>query len=211
MSCLSVVYVGSGCSNTLLRKAHDNEKTWVCDNAADEALKWRNYETAIPLHEHFLENEPGNALALYHLGYAYGQTGDYLREVAYYEKAIAHGFKNDRIFFNLGMAYGELNDMERAVTAFKKALEINPNSSDNHFGLAMAYYQSGIADKSAEEEFLKAIKLDPEDLDARLYLSILYVDMGELQEASEQLRKILQSDPTHRRARELLERINPTT
>ena len=130
-----------------------------------------------------------------------------MEEVSYYEKAVAQGFEQEGIFFNLGMAYGELNESEKSVDAFKKALEINPDSADNHFGLAMAYYQSGLADKLAEEEFLKAIKIDPGHVDARLYLSILYADIGELQRAEDQLRKILEIDSTHRSARELLERI----
>ena len=48
----------------------------------------------------------------------------------------------------------------------------------------------------------------PTHLDARLYLSMLYADMGELQKACEQLRKILEIDPSHRGAREFLERID---
>ena len=90
------------------------------------------------------------------------------------------GFRNDHVFYNMGMAYGELNDTKKSVDAFRKALEVDPDNAENHFGLAMAYYQRGITDKTAEEEFLKAIKIDPGHLDARLYLGILYADMGEL-------------------------------
>jgi len=72
--------------------------------------------------------------------------------------------------------------------------------------LALAY-QMSVVDNLAEEEFLKAIELDPTHVDARLYLSMLYTDMGELQKACEQLRKILKIDPSHRGAREFLERI----
>ncbi|MBW1706638.1 MAG: tetratricopeptide repeat protein [Deltaproteobacteria bacterium] len=167
----------------------------------------RDYETAIFLHERFLENEPGNALALYHLGYAYGQTGDHLKEVSYYEKALSFGFRSGHFFYNLGMAYGELNDIEKSVSAFRKALEIDPYSADYHFGLAMACYKRGLADKTAEKEFLKAIKIDPEHVKARLFLSMLYADWGELQKAAEQLRKILEIDPDNARARKFLERI----
>ena len=204
---LSAICAGTGCSKGLLRKGPDAGKTWTCDNAADEAMKRNDYEAGILLHERFLEKEPENALALYHLGYAHGQMGDHLKEVSYYENAIALGFRKKGIFYNLGMASGELNDTEKAVGAFKKALEIDPYDADNYFGLAMAYYQKGFADRLAKEEFLKAIEIDPGHVDARLYLSILYADMGELQKADEQLRKILGIDPTNARARKFLERI----
>ena len=204
---LIVAGVGVGCSQVYLGKGPGTEKIWTCDRAADEAMKRHDYVTGILLHNGFLEKSPSNPLALYHLGYANGRLGDHQKEVFYYEEAIALGFKEDRIFYNLGMAYGDLNQMEDAIGAFKKALDINTENADNHFGLAMAYYQSGIADRLAEEEFLKAIKMDPANLDARLYLSMLYTDRGELPKATEQLQKILKVDPTHYRAREFLERI----
>ena len=68
-------------------------------------------------------------------------------------------------------------------------------------------YQRSVADNLAEKEFLEAIKIDPAHVDAGLYLSLLYTDMGELQRAGEQLRNILEIDPIHRGAREFLERI----
>jgi len=204
--CLACLCSGSGCAKKSLVKKPVPEKTWTCDKEADEAMKQHDYAVAVLLHQRLLEKEPTNGLALYHLGYAYGQTGDHQKEVFYYEQAIALGFKEDGIFFNLGMAYGELNQIKNSIGAFKKALDINPDSADTHFGLALAYQRS-VADKLAKKEFLKAIEIDPAHVDARLYLSMLYADMGELQKAGEQLRKILEIDPAHRGAHEFLERI----
>lgn len=204
--CLAALISGAGCAKRSLVKEPISEKIWICDKQADEAMKRKDYEAGVLLHQRFLEKEPANGLALYHLGYVYGQTGNHVKEVSYYQKAVALGFKEDHIFFNLGMAYGELNQIEDAIGAFNKALDINPDSADNHFGLAMAY-QRGVADKLAEKEFLKALKIDPAHVEARLFLSMLYADMGELQKAAQQLRNILEIDPTHRGAREFLQRI----
>jgi tetratricopeptide (TPR) repeat protein len=204
--CLDGLISGVGCSKGIFVKNPISEKKWTCAKDADEAMKKEDYETAILLHQSFLAKEPENGLALYHLGYAYGQTGDHVEEVFYYEKAIDLGFKEDGIFFNLGMAYGELNQIENSIGAFKKALDINPDSADTHFGLALAYQRS-VADTLAEKEFLKAIEIDPAHVDSRLYLSMLYADMGDMQKAGEQLRKILEIDPAHRGAHEFLKRI----
>jgi len=197
---------GVGCSKGIDVKKPISEKTWTCDKAADEAMKQHDYGVAILLHHSLLRKEPANGLALYHLGYAYGQTGDHQKEALYYEQAIDLGFKEDSIFFNLGMAYGELDQIENSIYAFNKALNINPDNADSHFGLAIAYQRS-VADALAEEEFLKAIEIDPAHVSSRLYLSLLYADMGELQKADEQLRKILEIDPAHRGALEFLKRI----
>ncbi len=204
--CLASGGSGAGCSKRAAVKGPACGKTWTCDKQADEAMKRHDYEAAIVLHQRLVDTEPANGLALYHLGYAYGQTGDHEKEALYYEKAAALGFREAHIFFNLGMAYGELNRIEDSIRAFKEALDIDPDSADNHFGLALAY-QRGLADKMAEREFLEAIKIDPAHVDARLYLSVLYADMGELQKAARQLRAILEIDPTNRRARQFLERI----
>lgn len=201
------LYTGPGCSKTALEKTPDLSRTWICDDGADEAMRLRDHETGILLHQQVLEKDPGNGLAYYHLGYAYGQIGNHLKEAFYYEKAIHLGLKRESIFFNLGMAYGELNQTKESIHAFKKALDINPTSADSHFGLAVAY-QTSLAYKLAEKEFLEAIRMDPVHLEARLYLSALYADMGELQKALNQLRKVLEIDPTNKRARELLDRID---
>lgn len=204
--CLAGLLPSIGCSKGFFGKGADIDKGWICDEEADKAMRRQDYDAGIILHQRFLEKEPENGFALYHLGYAYGQTGDHLKEVSYYEKAIGFGFRGKLIYFNLGMAYGELNQRERSIRAFRKALDLDPESADSHFGLAMAY-QRNCDEKLAEEEFLRAIKIDPGHLDARLYLSMLYADMGDLQKACDQLRKIIEIDPTNRIAREFLERI----
>jgi tetratricopeptide (TPR) repeat protein len=203
---LAAILLEAGCARREVVREPVPVRRWACNREADEALERHDYGEGIRLHRQFLEREPENALALYHLGYAYGQTGDHEKEVRYYERAIGLGFRDESIFFNLGMAHGELNRIEEAIDAFKEALGINPRSADNHFGLALAYQRS-VADNLAEEEFLKAIEIDPKHLDARLYLSMLYADKGELDKAAEQLRGILEIDPDHTGAREFLRRI----
>ncbi|HUU40571.1 MAG TPA: tetratricopeptide repeat protein [Desulfatiglandales bacterium] len=204
--CIVAIYSISGCSKGALVEKSFIAKKWTCDKKADEAMKENDYEAAILLHEQFLDREPANGLALYHLGYAYGEIGDHENEVSYYEKAVSLGYEEEGFFFNMGMAYGELNQLENSIQAFKKALDINPDSADNHFGLAIAY-QKSLEDKLAEEEFLEAIRIDPANMDARIYLSMLYVDSGELKKAGDQLRKILEIDPSNEGVREFLKKI----
>jgi tetratricopeptide (TPR) repeat protein len=204
---LFTVCSAAGCSQKIAERRSDHGRTWSCNDEADRAMYLQDYQAGILRHERVLEQDPTNALALYHLGYAYGQIGDHRKEVLYYEKAIALGFNTDHVYINLGKAYSELSEIEKSISAFKKSLEINPESSDTHFELAMAYYQKGFADKLAEEEFLKAIDIEPTHIDARLFLSILYADRGEIQKACHQLREILKVDPTNAKARGLLENI----
>ncbi len=179
----------------------------VCGREADEAIERGDYEEGIRLHLEILEKEPGNGLAMYHLGYAYGMAGDSIKEVESYEKAIALGYRGDADFYyNLGMALGELDSTQKAISALKRALEIDPESADIRVGLGLAY-QADTDLRSAEEEFKKAIEKMPEHTDARFNLAVLYADSGDLQKAREQLKKILEIDPDRDDAREFLESI----
>lgn len=54
---------------------------------------------------------------------------------------------------------------------------------------------------------MNAIKIDPGHLDARLYLSLLYKELGEIQKAAKQLHQVLEIDPTHLGVRKFLKKI----
>lgn len=165
-------FTETGCSESPLKERAGVLKKWLCDEEADEAIKRKDYERGIFLHERLLIKEPENALALYHLGYVYGHMGDQIKEASYYEKAIALGYKESHIFFNLAMAYSEMNRIDESIRAFKKAIEIDPNNAEYFYELAMAYDENG-EEKRAEEALLKALEIDPEHKDARLFLQRL--------------------------------------
>jgi len=141
----------------------------ICDQLADQVMMQYNYLESIRLHEAFLEQYPLHPLALYHLGYSYGQLQDYEKEVEFYEDAITLGFYTGNIFFNLGMAYGELERMEEAIGAFKRGLVQKSNNPDLHLGLGMALQKMGLFEQ-AEDEYKTVIGLDPDNKDAIEYL-----------------------------------------
>jgi tetratricopeptide (TPR) repeat protein len=204
---LAALLAGAACSGVPTAGETPSRKTWICDREADEAFRRGDYERSVLLHKDILEKDPANALALYHLGYAYGRKGDHEKEAALYEKALDLGFRKEDLFFNLGMAYGEMNRIDSAIEAFRRGVEAYPGSADNHFGLALAYQRRGTDDDLAEKMFLKTIDLDPAFPEARFYLSLLYADGGHLRKAADQLRKLLEVDPGNQAAKDMLERI----
>ena len=158
--CLALIIMASGCSAPLPKERALSPRTWSCDSDADEALKGHGYEKAIRLHEGFLAGHPDNGLALYHLGYAYGQVGDHLKEVLYYEKATSLGYKTANIYFNMGMAYGELDNKERAIAAFSNSLEMDPGNIDAMIYLGMLYWEIG-KKQEARNQLRKVLDIDP--------------------------------------------------
>lgn len=194
----------AGCSKRILS---NSSPQWTCNASADAALQKGDYQSGIRLHQRILEKDSHHALALYHLGYAFGQLGDQKQEVFWYEKAVSEGYVQDAdLFYNLGMAYGESNFPEKAVAAFNRAVALDPENAEYHYGLALAHRVNSDA-ASAEVELRKTIEIDPDYLDARWDLSLLYIDSGHLSKARDQLRRILEIDPSHQRAKELLNTI----
>ena len=169
---LAALCLGAGCSKGILHKRPKPGKIWTCDKEADKAALREDYETSILLHQAFLKREPGNGLAMYHIGYAYGRMGDHLKEVSCYEKAIALGFKTDHIFFNLGMVYGELNQTEKSIHAFKKAIKIDPRHLDARLNLGILYSEMGEFQK-AREQLHKILEIDPAHIPAREILKAI--------------------------------------
>ena len=194
----------AGCAG-LAPRAPQQATPWRCDPEADAALNREAYQLGIRLHEQFLRKHPDNALAWYHLGYAFGQTGDHAREIACYQKARELGYTHDDgLFFNAGMAWLELNRLPQALEAFEQALALNPEGADNHFGLALAHEAAG-DNQAAEARFRQAISLDPAHLDARLHLAMHFIGRGNRTDALAQLQAVLAQDPQNPQARQLLE------
>lgn len=182
-------------------------KQWTCDPLADDALERENIVDAIRLHLGFLQSHPDNGLAYYHLGFAFGQSGDQGSETKYYEKAVELGYAENNIFYNLGMAYGEQKQYDKAERMFQRALELNRTDAEPHFGLGLLYQSRG-DEPRAEQELQQAIALDPKHTDARATLAMLFAKAGKRDQAMAQLKAVLDIDPEHRLARELYERLS---
>ena len=130
-----------------------------CNRVADESVNTGNWELARRQHEQLLKAEPGNCLALYHLGYIWGQLGERSQEVHFYEAAVNCGYvDDDRLFFNLGMAHADLGNTQQALDALERAVRLNPNNPDNLFGLGL---MNQLAGRQAETEtaLLQALRL----------------------------------------------------
>ena len=76
-------------------------------------------------------------------------------------------------------------------------------TAETQVGLAQAYLQQNDV-RQAMPVALKAVELDPQNLDAQLTLGRIYHMEGRWDQALEAYQKALALDPANRRARELL-------
>ncbi len=172
-------------------------RPWACDAQVDQAVADGDWEQALIRHQEFLAANPGNCLAIYHLGYIRGQLGDREKEIEHYNRAVACGYDiGDQLYFNLGMAYADLGQMDNAIAAFQRATTLRPDNAENHFGLGLVAVSAGRLDL-ARQALTKAVDLDPRHWDARIELARLDLDLGRLEEARMQLEAVQGGAPDH--------------
>src|ERR1700674_1675063 len=88
---------------------------------ADFALRLGDYPAATTLHNKVLRAHKDNALAHYHLGFAYGMKGRKADEINEYLAAARLGLVKWDLFLNLGVAYLSQND-KKAIKALQIAV-----------------------------------------------------------------------------------------
>jgi tetratricopeptide (TPR) repeat protein len=172
----------------------------ICDIPADSALGQEDYATAATLHRRFLSVHPNDALAHYHLGFAYGMMGHRADEITEYLAAERLGLNKWDLFLNLGRAFLEQNQLPNAVGALETAISLDPKHAEAHYNLALVYErQSRLAE--ALEEITASRRLAPEDLDAANTNGIICAEMGNLSCARDVWTHTLEVAPDYSPAR----------
>jgi len=185
---------------TLLQAASSAASEAVCNVNADYALGVEDYPEAIRLHEKVLRQDPNDALAHYHLGYAYGMNHDAAAELREYHRARDLGLREWDLFLNLGLLYMERHELPDAINALTIATKLNPQRSETHFNLSLAYERAGLLPE-ARREILASLTLEPDQPDAQNTLAVIYAEMGNYQDARAVWVKLTSTDPAYLPAR----------
>jgi Flp pilus assembly protein TadD len=175
----------------------------VCDPLADYFLGMEDYPEAIRRHLLVIKEHPNNALAHYHLGFAYGLMGEHKKELAQYQKAIELGLDDWQLFLNLGLLYLETGNLHAAMQVLRLGTLLGPDRPETHFNLGLAYERLGVL-RAAEQEVLLSIELDPNQVDARNTLGTIYAEEGKYQLAHDEWASLVQTNPGYEPARQNL-------
>jgi Flp pilus assembly protein TadD len=146
-------------------KAATQPADQVCDATADYFLGMEDYGEAITTHRRVLAAHPEDALAHYHLGFAYGMIGDRQRELVEYRKAAALSLHDWDLYLNLGRALLESGDLTGAASALNTAVTLDPKRPEAHFNLGLVYERRGML-AAARDELQTSLRLDPRQPDA---------------------------------------------
>lgn len=184
-------------------RAADTPGEQVCDPVADYFLGMEDYAEAISRHQLVIKEHPGDALAHYHLGFAYGLMGQHQAELAEYGKAIDLGLFDWDLFLNLGLLYLETSQLQTATEVLQLATLLGPDRPQTHFNLGLAYERRGLL-RQAEQELLLSLRLDPTQAEARNALGLIYAEEGNFNRARSEWQDLANSAPGYSPALENL-------
>jgi tetratricopeptide (TPR) repeat protein len=190
---LYLVTVTAGCRSIPRPEPIATKERWVCPEFADLPLRLGLYEEAIKEHRRVVLEEPENALAHYHLGYAYGQIGTHALEVEEYRRAVDLGLAREDLFYNLGMACAEVGALDEAEQALRQAATTAPADGENHRALGMVYchkhlFQEAIA--SCEQ----ATRSEPENPHAWHCLALALAGAGKMEDSMAAVDQVFRLD-----------------
>ena len=89
--------------------------------------------------------------------------------------------------------------LESAIKELKEILAVDPGSAQAHLLLGIAYRMKGSPELIGEAaaELRQALAIDPNLVPARFYLARVYLDLGRLERAQEELIAALERQPGH--------------
>jgi adenylate cyclase len=129
------------------------------------------------------------------LGFLYSMTGQHDKALAQAEKAVALNPNSSWAQFMVGKALSFAGRWEESIPEYKRSIRLNPIPPNNHFwslGLSYAYlgqYEEAITWCE------KAVRQEPDDLLARIMMTVVYSLSGRDDQARTEAAEILRIQP----------------
>lgn len=164
-----------------------------------------SYSAGIDMLDAGLTQLPNSAQLYMARGVLYGESGEYDKAVADFQKANALDPKVSATLTAEGIVQSQQHNIDAAIQSFRVQVQKNPQDAIAHYLLAEALSERGDAAGSsvlAEEIRIakRAVELNPKLREARDLLSSLYLRSGQKELAIEQCRAILHDDPKNQQA-----------
>jgi tetratricopeptide (TPR) repeat protein len=133
--------------------------------AAEDKIESHDFDGARPSLLGYLQQHPGDARALFDLGFVEDSTGQQDAAERDYGRAIAADPKQFEAHAALGLLYAQTGRAEKALTEFQTASQLEPASHDNaakaQMWRSLAQLQLSNDPAAAKQSLLKALQLAP--------------------------------------------------
>jgi hypothetical protein len=154
----------------------------------------RDFEATVRLSRELPRAELTDPWTLYRIGEAHQSRGDAAAAIPFLEEAVSRSPDHLRFLNELGTAYTEARRLGDALETFRRVLAANPKSAEarNNRGFVRILTQDP---ERAEEDFVEALRLDPDAEMALANLASLYLNTNRLAEARPYARRLLDAHP----------------
>jgi Flp pilus assembly protein TadD/peroxiredoxin len=161
-------------------------------------------EEAIRNFQKSLQLRPSYATALLNLGNVHRRQGNLEESEMLLKRAFESEPKNPEVNYGLGMLYARRDETERAIQFLKNAISLRPEYGDalNNLGVLLVQQQRF---PEAEEDFKTCVEKAPDFDQAYLNLARLYLVLKDKEKARAVLQALLQRQPQHKMARQMLQ------
>ena len=102
-----------------------------------------------------------------------------------------------------------VSDYANAVKTYQRLVELVPDQASFRVKLAIAMTFNPPTQKTAEREFLEAIRLDPQNANVHFQFGLYYKAMRVKSRAVAELQVAVRLNPRHKMARQELETLSP--
>jgi Flp pilus assembly protein TadD/peroxiredoxin len=174
-----------------------NNLGMIAAQQGDSADAIRNFQQSLQL-------RPAYATALLNLGNLHRRLGNLDEAERLLNQALALEPKNPEINYGLGMLNARRNKTDQAVRYLEAAITLRPDYSDALNNLGVLFVQNQRYPE-AEEKFRTCIREAPDFDQAYLNLARLYLVLNEKEKARSVLQALLQQQPQHKLAQQMLQ------
>ena len=159
---------------------------------------------AIASFEKSLDLRPAYATALLNLANVYKRQGNLSEAEKLLNRALVDEPRNPEVNYGLGMIYARRDEREKAIQFLQRAISLRPGYADALNNLGVLFVQTRQF-QEAKHNFDECIRLAPEFDQAYLNLARLDLMQNQKDEARAVLQALLQKQPQHKMAQQMLE------
>lgn len=105
--------------------------------------------------------EPDNRQAWVQLGHSYFESGDQIKAIETYDKALAMDANDPDVLTDQGIMFRRVGWFDKAIENFRKAQELDPSHVISLFNLGIVYSQDLGENDKAEEAWNRYLELVP--------------------------------------------------
>jgi tetratricopeptide (TPR) repeat protein len=141
-----------------------------------------------------LQQQPGQANALYLLGLAAHRQQQLPQAIGFYQQAVASQPDYAEAHNNLGVALQQHGQWQAAIAHYHQALRLQPSNPHAHLNLGAIFQQQGKLE-AAIARYQKVLSLVPDSPDAHRNLAHALKQKGDLLTASAHYQRVLDLVP----------------